>query len=135
MDEAGKFEFVRELGRGSFGAVVLARNTRTGEQVAIKKMERAHLQRYVESEILNHSQLRHPHVVQFREVFLSPHHINIVMDFASGGSLFTYVQSRNRLREPLARFVCWQRKGRLPRHCCDQACAVDPPGAGGSSSS
>jgi len=115
MDEAGKFEFVRELGRGSFGAVVLARNTRTGEQVAIKKMERAHLQRYVESEILNHSQLRHPHVVQFREVFLSPHHINIVMDFASGGSLFTYVQSRNRLREPLARFVCWQRKGQLPR--------------------
>jgi serine/threonine-protein kinase SRK2 len=34
--------------------------------VAIKKMERAHLQRYVESEILNHSQLRHPHVVQVR---------------------------------------------------------------------
>jgi hypothetical protein len=37
-------------------------------QVAIKKMERAHLQRYVESEILNHSQLRHPHVVQVRHV-------------------------------------------------------------------
>jgi serine/threonine-protein kinase SRK2 len=103
MDQDGKFEFIKELGRGSFGAVVLARNTRTGEQVAIKKMERAHLQRYVESEILNHSQLRHPHVVQFREVFLSPHHINIVMDYASGGSLFGYVQSRNRLREPLAR--------------------------------
>lgn len=29
--------------------------------------------------------------------------INIVMDYASGGSLFTYVQTRNRLREPLAR--------------------------------
>lgn len=105
MDQEGKFEFIKELGRGSFGAVVLAKNTKTGEQVAIKKMERAHLQRYVESEILNHSQLRHPHVVQFREVFLSPHHINIVMDFASGGSLFGYVQSRNRLREPLARCV------------------------------
>jgi hypothetical protein len=42
-------------------------------------------------------------LLQFREVFLSPHHINIVMDYASGGSLFGYVQSRNRLREPLAR--------------------------------
>lgn len=105
MDQEGKFEFIKELGRGSFGSVVLAKNTRSGEQVAIKKMERAHLQRYVESEILNHSQLRHPHVVQFREVFLSPHHINIVMDYASGGSLFAYVQSRNRLREPLARHV------------------------------
>jgi hypothetical protein len=29
--------------------------------------------------------------------------INIVMDYASGGSLFQYVQTRNRLREPLAR--------------------------------
>lgn len=34
------------------------------------------LQRYVESEILNHSTLRHPHVVQFREVFLSPNHVS-----------------------------------------------------------
>lgn len=31
--------------------------------------------------------------------------INIVMDYASGGSLFTYVQTRNRLREPLARYA------------------------------
>jgi hypothetical protein len=35
------------------------------------------LQRYVESEILNHSTLRHPHVVQFREVFLSPNHVSV----------------------------------------------------------
>eukprot|EP00878_Enallax_costatus_P040623 GHUV01046947.1.p1 GENE.GHUV01046947.1~~GHUV01046947.1.p1 ORF type:complete len:124 (+),score=8.60 GHUV01046947.1:591-962(+) len=102
MDFEGKYEFT---GRGRSGAVVLARNTRTGEQVAIRRMERAYLQLNVESEIINHSQLRHPHVVQFREVFLSPHHINIAMDYASGGSLFTYVQCRNRLREPLARCV------------------------------
>jgi len=31
--------------------------------VAIKQLERAHLVlRYVESELINHSQLRHPHV-------------------------------------------------------------------------
>jgi serine/threonine protein kinase len=44
MDSAGKYVFIKELGRGAFGAVVLARNTKTNEQVAIKKMERAHLQ-------------------------------------------------------------------------------------------
>jgi hypothetical protein len=36
-------------------------------------------------------------------MLLSCLQINIVMDYASGGSLFTYVQTRNRLREPLAR--------------------------------
>jgi hypothetical protein len=34
------------------------------------------LQRYVESEILNHSTLRHPHVVQFREVFLTKNNVS-----------------------------------------------------------
>jgi hypothetical protein len=35
------------------------------------------LQRYVESEILNHSTLRHPHVVQFREVFLTKNNVSL----------------------------------------------------------
>jgi serine/threonine protein kinase len=43
IDEAGKYQFQRELGRGAFGSVCLAVNTATGEQVAIKKLERAHL--------------------------------------------------------------------------------------------
>ena len=46
-------------------------------QVAIKQLERPHLVlRYVESELINHSQLRHPHVVQFREVFLTDQHVS-----------------------------------------------------------
>lgn len=47
-------------------------------QVAIKQLERPHLVlRYVESELVNHSQLRHPHVVQFREVFLTDEHVSV----------------------------------------------------------
>lgn len=38
------------------------------------------MSKYVESEILNHSKLRHPHIIGFREVFLSSDHVNIVMD-------------------------------------------------------
>lgn len=106
MDQEGKFEFIAELGRGLVGSVVLARKKKTGEQVAIKKLDRAHLQQSLTNDIINHRQLRHPHVVRFREVFLSPHYVNIEMEYAGGGSLFTYVQSRNRLREPLARWVC-----------------------------
>jgi hypothetical protein len=39
--------------------------------------EREYVTKYAESEIINHSCLRHPHVVCFREVFLSRGHINM----------------------------------------------------------
>ncbi|KAF6261783.1 hypothetical protein COO60DRAFT_1458938 [Scenedesmus sp. NREL 46B-D3] len=65
-----------------------------GLHVAVQRIARAHLQQlgagYLPRDILCHSQLRAPHVVQFREVFESAHHINIVMDYARGGSLFDY---------------------------------------------
>lgn len=47
----------------------LARHTETNELVAIKFIERGdRVNRYVEAEILNHRMLRHPHVIEFKEV-------------------------------------------------------------------
>jgi len=43
----------------------------------LTKQERDFVSKYAESEIINHSMLRHPHVVCFREVFLSKGHINM----------------------------------------------------------
>lgn len=66
-------------------------------QVAIKQLERPHLVlRYVESELVNHSQLRHPHVVQFREVFLTEQHVS------SNGLASTAQQSSVLVRDKLA---------------------------------
>jgi serine/threonine protein kinase len=42
------------------------------------------------------------------QVFLSKNHVNIVMDYASGGSLFDYVQARKRLKESVARWFFQQ---------------------------
>lgn len=43
-------------------------------------------------EILNHRLcVAHPNIVQFREVFLTPQHLAIVMEFAAGGDMFEYV--------------------------------------------
>ena len=41
--------------------------------------------KYVEREILNHRMLMHPHVVQFKEVFLTPKYLAIAMEFVPGG--------------------------------------------------
>lgn len=48
--------------------------------------------RGVVREILNHRLcVAHPNIVQFREIFLTPQHLAIVMEFAAGGDMFEYV--------------------------------------------
>jgi serine/threonine-protein kinase SRK2 len=47
---------------------MLARNVDTSEVVAVKVIRRSDVTRYVEGELVNHSQLRHPHIIQFKEV-------------------------------------------------------------------
>jgi hypothetical protein len=45
-----------------------AEDVQTREIVAVKKLQRLHYSPYFLSEILNHRQLCHPHVVKFHEV-------------------------------------------------------------------
>jgi hypothetical protein len=54
------------------------------------------------------SLLRHPHVIQFKEVFLTSEYICIAMEYATGGSLFHYVQKNTRLKEAVARWFFQQ---------------------------
>ena len=52
----------------------------------------AGVSRGVVREILNHRLcVAHPNIVQFREIFLTPQHLAIVMEFAAGGDMFEYV--------------------------------------------
>uniref|UniRef100_A0A7S0WYC6 Protein kinase domain-containing protein n=1 Tax=Chlamydomonas leiostraca TaxID=1034604 RepID=A0A7S0WYC6_9CHLO len=104
-----KYERIQDLSSGSFGFVQLARNKQTGEQVAIKFIERGdRVNKYVEAEILNHRALRHPHVVEFKEAFITPDFICIAMEYAAGGNLFNYVSKAVRLKEPAARWFFQQ---------------------------
>lgn len=96
------------LGEGSFGFVLLARHAKTNEQFAVKFLRRGDVNKYVDSEIINHSLLQHPHVVEFREVFLTADCVCIAMEYASGGSLFDYIKSQHRLKEPVARWFFQQ---------------------------
>ncbi|KAK9808869.1 hypothetical protein WJX72_005481 [[Myrmecia] bisecta] len=84
---------IRDLNEGTFGFVQLARDKQMGQEVAIKFLERgAGISRSVLREILNHRLcVVHPHIVQFKEVFLTAQHLAIVMEFAAGGDMFDYV--------------------------------------------
>ncbi len=108
LAESAKYEKVQTLGQGSFGFVQLARNKETQELVAVKMLQRTDVNKYVEGEIVNHSLMRHPHIIQFKEVLLTSQFICIVMEFATGGSLFHYVQRAGRLKEAVARWFFQQ---------------------------
>lgn len=88
-----KFEKVQDLDKGSFGHVQLARDKRTGELVAIKFMKRGskYITRHVEREIISHSLLKHPHVVELKEVILTPGHLGIVLEFATGTCIVSFL--------------------------------------------
>ena len=45
-----------------------------------------------------HSNFCHPHVIQFKEIFLTPSHLGIAMEYAPGGDMFQYVKKSSGLK-------------------------------------
>ncbi|KAI8477398.1 MAG: kinase-like domain-containing protein, partial [Monoraphidium minutum] len=128
-----RYEIVRMLGKGSHGCVQLCRDLQspTGEVCAIKLLPRGwdpRQSKYVERELLNHQELSasaHPHIVEFREVFLTPSHLCVVMEYVEGENLHQFLTNTGgRTSEALARFLFQQvvlaldfchRKGKVSR--------------------
>ncbi|GKB93832.1 serine/threonine-protein kinase SRK2I, partial [Tanacetum coccineum] len=53
----------------------------------------------VQREIINHRPLRHPNIVRFKEVILTPTHLAIVMEYVAGGELFDRICNAGRFNE------------------------------------
>lgn len=64
--------------------------------------------KYVEREIKNHRILVHPHIIHFKEVFLTDKYLGIVMEYAAGGDMFEYVAQKEGLHENEARWFFQQ---------------------------
>lgn len=109
LDNHPRYEKIKDLSSGSFGFVMKARNKKNDREYAVKFLPRGNaIQRYVLREILNHRALRHPHVVQFFEVFLVDDYLGIVMEYADKGDLFSHVRERMVLNEDFARWIFQQ---------------------------
>ncbi|CAI9777535.1 unnamed protein product [Fraxinus pennsylvanica] len=104
-----KYEVVKELGAGNFGVARLMRHKETKELVAMKYIERGHkIDENVAREIINHRSLRHPNIIRFKEVVLTPTHLGIVMEYAAGGELFDRICTAGRFSEDEARYFFQQ---------------------------
>lgn len=105
-----KYLKLEDLSNGSFGFVQKARNLVTGEIVAVKFIERGkNITKYVEREVINQSNLSHPHVVGFREVFLTKNHLAIVLEYLPGGNVLEHILNKQgHLSEDEARRIFQQ---------------------------
>ncbi|KAL9254508.1 Serine/threonine-protein kinase SAPK2-like protein [Drosera capensis] len=104
-----RYEIVKDIGAGSFGVAKLVRDRWTKELFAAKFIERgSKIDEHVGREIINHSTLMHPNIIRFKEVLLTPTHLVIVMEYASGGELFHRICDNGRFSEDEARFFFQQ---------------------------
>ncbi|KAL4331999.1 hypothetical protein GQ457_07G023740 [Hibiscus cannabinus] len=104
-----RYEVVKDIGSGNFGVAKLVRDKWTKELFAVKFIERGRkIDEHVQREIMNHRSLKHPNIVRFKEVHLTPTHLAIVMEYAAGGELFERICSAGRFGEDEARFFFQQ---------------------------
>ncbi|TYG78956.1 serine/threonine-protein kinase SAPK2 isoform X2 [Gossypium raimondii] len=95
-----RYEIVKDIGSGNFGVAKLVRDRWTKELFAVKFIERGHkIDEHVQREIMNHRSLKHPNIVRFKEVLITPTHLAIVMEYAAGGELFERICSAGRFSE------------------------------------
>ncbi|XP_060175798.1 serine/threonine-protein kinase SRK2A-like isoform X1 [Lycium barbarum] len=103
------YELVKDIGAGNFGVARLMRHKETKELVAMKYIERGHkIDENVAREIINHKSLRHPNIIRFKEVVLTPTHLAILMEYAAGGELFERICNAGRFSEDEARYFFQQ---------------------------
>ncbi|OCT85883.1 NUAK family SNF1-like kinase 1 [Xenopus laevis] len=103
-----RYELLETLGRGTYGKVKRATEKATGNMVAVKsiqkdkitdKLDRVHLQREIEITAL----LEHEHIIRVFEVFESRDKIIMVMEYASNGELYDFINNKNQIPENDAR--------------------------------
>ncbi|CAN8313565.1 unnamed protein product [Cochlearia groenlandica] len=102
-----KYEIGKLLGHGTFAKVYLAKTIKTGENVAIKvidkeKIMKSGLVAHIKREISILRRVRHPYIVHLFEVMATKTKIYFVMEYVRGGELFNTV-AKGRLPEETAR--------------------------------
>ncbi|XP_021837441.2 CBL-interacting serine/threonine-protein kinase 14 [Spinacia oleracea] len=100
---SGKYKLTKLLNNGTYAKVYQAKDTRTGDTVAIKSFDSPHNLDVVEIQAM--SRLNHRHVTKLVEVIAaaSTGQVFVVTDFARCGDLFDMIAKRGPLGEDLTR--------------------------------
>ena len=93
------YEVKNKLGSGKFGLVKLGIDKKTGQKVAIKIMKKNSMDssdlELVRTEIEILKICQHPNIIRLYNVFENADYMYIIMEYCSGGDLFSYLENRN----------------------------------------
>lgn len=104
------FEFLKVIGKGSFGQVLLAKRKEDGTIYAVKVLKKAHIMKRNEAKHIMSERnvllknIVHPFLVALHYSFQTKDKLYFVLDYVNGGELFFHLQRERCFAEPRARF-------------------------------
>ncbi|XP_064636787.1 serine/threonine-protein kinase PLK4-like isoform X2 [Lineus longissimus] len=92
------FEVHELLGKGGFACVYRARSIRTGQEVAIKMIDKklmraANMVERVKKEVEIHSRLKHPSILELYSYFEDANYVYLVLELCHNGELYRYLKT------------------------------------------
>lgn len=106
------YKLLTVLGKGTYGKVFKSKCLKTGEEVALKEVSLMGMTEKQQKEALNESQLmsqvRHKYIIQYQKSFIQNKHLYIVMEYAAGGDLETFLKHRRRAGRALELDEIWE---------------------------
>lgn len=102
------YKIGKPLGKGAFGKVYLGVHKLSGLRVAVKTIEKSFMQdertrKKVFQEVYIMNKIHDKNVIRLLELFESPRHLMIVLEYAGGGDLLQLLRARGKLSESEAR--------------------------------
>ncbi|KEG11751.1 serine/threonine protein kinase [Trypanosoma grayi] len=109
----GNYAMGETIGKGSFGKVKKGRHLPTGENVAIKilnrkKLKSANMDKKVFREIKILKLFSHPNICRLYEVISTPTDMYLIMEYVEGGELYEYIVKKGMLKEDAGRYILQQ---------------------------
>merc|ERR1711972_735240 len=98
------FEFLKVVGKGSFGKVMMVKKLDSGEIFAMKVLVKRKQVVHTQSERKVLANVDNPFIVSLRYAFQSDAKLYMVLDFFNGGELFFHLKNEGRFSQKRSKF-------------------------------
>ncbi|KAG0205883.1 serine/threonine protein kinase psk1 [Mortierella sp. GBA30] len=108
------FKFLKVIGRGAYGKVYLVRHISTNALYAMKVLKKASIIVHAKDTECTMSErkileaIRHPFIVKLHYAFQTDHRLYLILEYASGGELFTHLAAERMFSEENTAFYAAQ---------------------------